>query len=234
MQNKPQLFCLTYAGGSAEFYDVIRDSVTGVEVVSLEYSGHGTRRKEPFYNDFAELADDLYEEIKKRRNGEAYGLFGYSMGSISLVEILKRILDRKEISPPVSLFIAAHKPLSWREFHRVSSDGLDEWARNRTIQFGAVPEKLMENKSFWRMYLPLYRADYSLIGRYRFEEMPLRTDIPAHIFYSETDTAYEDMKLWKHIFTGECAFHRFEGNHFFIRQHYAEISQIILAAMGRS
>ena len=59
--------------------------------------------------------------------------------------------------------------------------------------------------------------------------------IPAAIvFYSETDTRFEDMKLWKNYFIGECDFHCFEGNHLFFQQHHAAISEIILAAMGRS
>ena len=234
MQSKPQLFCFTYAGGNASFFDVIDGDLADIDVIKPEYAGHGARRKEPFYSDFGELADDMYAQLKERWNGEDYALFGYSMGSISVVEILKRIIDRREIRPPVCVFLAAHEPISKNEYLRVPQDRLEEWAKQRTIDFGAVPEKLIDNKSFWRTYLPLYLADYTVIGKYRFEDLALQTKIPAHVFYSETDTRFEDMKLWTDIFTGECDFHRFDGNHFFIRQHHAAISAIILAAMSRS
>ena len=234
MQSKPQLFCFTYAGGNAGFFDVIDGDLADVDVIKPDYAGHGARRKEPFYSDFGELADDMYAQLKERWNGEDYALFGYSMGSISLVEILKRIIDRREIRPPVCVFLAAHEPISKNEYLRVPQDRLEEWAKQRTIDFGAVPEKLIDNKSFWRTYLPLYLADYAVIGKYRFEDLALQTKIPAHVFYSETDTRFEDMKLWTDIFTAECDFHRFDGNHFFIRQHHAAISAIILAAMSRS
>ena len=234
MQSKPQLFCYTYAGGNAGFFDVIDGDLADLDVIKPEYAGHGERRKEPFYHDFTELADDMYAQLKECWNGEDYALFGYSMGSISVVEILKRIIDRREIRPPVCVFLAAHEPISKNEYLRVPPDKRDEWAKQRTIDFGAVPEKLLDNRSFWRTYLPLYLADYALIGTYRFEDSALQTNIPAHVFYSETDTRREDMLLWKNIFTGECDFHRFDGNHFFIRQHHAAISSIILAAMSRS
>ena len=234
MQSKPQLFCYTYAGGNASFFDVIDGDLADIDVIKPEYAGHGARRKEPFYSDFAELADDMYAQLKERWNGEDYALFGYSMGSISLVEILKRIIDRREIRPPVCVFLAAHEPISKNEYLRVPQDRLDEWAKQRTIDFGAVPEKLIDNKIFWRTYLPLYLADYAIIGKYQFENLHLSSKIPAHVFYSETDTRFEDMKLWKNYFIGECDFHCFEGNHLFFLQHHAAISEIILAAMGRS
>ena len=67
------------------------------------------------------------------------------------------------------------------------------------------------------MYLPLYRADYTLIGQYRFEALDLRTGIPATIFYSGTDTPRREMEAWRRIFTGECEFAEYSGNHFFIQ-----------------
>ena len=107
MQSKPQLFCYTYAGGNAGFFDVIDGDLAGVDVIRPEYAGHGERRKEPFYHDFTELADEMYAQLKERRNCGNYALFGYSMGSISVVEILKRIIDRREITPPVCVFLAS-------------------------------------------------------------------------------------------------------------------------------
>lgn len=234
MQSKNQIFCFTYAGGNAGFFDVLDDELPGFDVIKLEYAGHGSRRKEPYYSDFTELADDMYAVIKNRWNGADYALFGYSMGSIGLVEVLTRILEGQEINPPMQVFLAANEPFNNNNYLSIPSAKLDEWAKQRTIDFGAVPEKLIDNKIFWRTYLPLYLADYAIIGKYQFENLHLSSKIPAHVFYSETDTRFEDMKLWKNYFIGECDFHCFEGNHLFFQQHHAAISEIILAAMGRS
>ena len=87
-----QIFCFTYAGGNATFFDEIDKDLSEFELVKMEYSGHGTRHKEPLYASFDELADDMYAMLKSKYNGSAYALFGYSMGTITLVEILKRIL----------------------------------------------------------------------------------------------------------------------------------------------
>ena len=150
------------------------------------------------------------------------------MGSITLVEILNRILNDPEIGLPQRVFLAAHEPKSKTMLSDFSPDILsDEWVKDRTIAFGAVPEQLVNNNSFWRFYLPLFRADYCMIGNYKFEKLDLKTTVPATIFYSETDTPRKGMELWRNFFTGACEFHCFKGKHFFIQQHHKEMAAII-------
>lgn len=224
-----QLFCLTYAGGTAAFYNQLDAYIDdSIDVIKLEYAGHGTRHKEPFYRDFFELAKDMYEQIKKSLNfTEEYALIGYSMGSISVVEILNLIIEKKDISLPKYVFIAAHEPIPKKELMGFYEYELDEFVKERTINFGGVPEKLINNKSFWRMYLPIYRNDYSIIGKYDFELVKLKTDIPAVIFYSPTDTMAEDMYLWNKYFVGMIEYIEYDGTHFFIQQHAEEMCDVI-------
>ena len=226
MKGKPQLFCFTFAGGTAAFFDVIEKELPNIDLVKLEYAGHGNRRKEPTYQDFDALAEDMFSSFKKAYSGGRYGIMGYSMGSISAAEVLKRIIS-ESLTLPTHVFLAAHEPHTKAELMNFTPDELDAWVRERTIQFGAVPEKLINNRPFWRTYLPLYRADYSIIGTYRFEELDLKTEIPATFFYSEKDTPLKEMELWKKYFVGETDFYRFEGNHFFIQEHHSEMAEII-------
>ncbi len=227
MMAKISLFCFTYAGGNASFFDMLDKELKGIEIHKLEYAGHGTRHKEPFYSSFEKLADDAYRFIKSRHNGGEYALFGYSMGTIVLAEVMRKVLACQEIAPPCCVFLAAHEPHSKPELEGFSDESLDEWIREQTVKFGGIPDKLTHNKSFWRMYLPIYRADYSLLAKYRFEDLDFKTGIPATIFYSETDTPRTEMELWRKFFTGKCEFFRFEGNHFFISQYYQEMARII-------
>jgi surfactin synthase thioesterase subunit len=77
------------------------------------------------------------------------------------------------------------------------------------------------------LYLPVFRADYEIIWKYDFGKLDLRTEIPAEIFYSEEDTPLAEMEKWRRYFTGECAFHRYEGNHFFILEHHREMAGVL-------
>ena len=228
--SKPQLFCFTYAGGTAAFFEEIEKDLLEFDLVKLEYAGHGTRHKEAFYQDFEELADDMFRLLKEQYDGGQYSLLGYSMGTITLVEVLKRILADNDMEVPSHVFLTAHEPHSKAELIGFTDDELDEWVKKRTVRFGAVPEKLLNNESFWRMYLPIYRADYGIIGNYSFEKLTLRTTIPTTVFYSETDTPRKEMELWKRYFTGDCEFFKYEGTHFFIQNHHVEMADMIKKA----
>ena len=82
--SKPQIFCYTYAGGNASFFEAIEKDLPAFELVKPDYAGHGARRKEPFYRDFTELADDLFARFRAEYAGVEYALFGYSMGAITV------------------------------------------------------------------------------------------------------------------------------------------------------
>lgn len=226
MRNK-KLFCFTYAGGTASFFNDIEKDLCGYDVVKLEYAGHGVRHKEPYYESFDELADDMYSLVRNAYTNGEYAMFGYSMGSISLIEVLRRIIADSKFPNPSQVFIAAHEPHTKAELVDYSSGELDEYVKQRTIRFGAVPDVLLNNKAFWRLYLPIYRADYSLIGKYRFENLELKTRIPATIFYSDMDTPTKDMMLWKKYFVGDCDYYKYDGTHFFIQEHHQEMAEII-------
>lgn len=228
--SKTKLFCFTYAGGTKAFFDDIDKDLTGIELKSFDYTGHGERHKEPLYDSFDELADDMFKGIKDQLVDD-YALFGYSMGSITTAEVLRRIID-SDLPLPSHVFLCAHEPHTKSELLGFTADELDEWVKARTIRFGDVPEKLLNNKVFWRTYLPIYRADYTIIGKYKFEELRLRTSVPLTVFYSEKDTPLNEMKQWEKYFIDSVEYKRFEGNHFFIREHHAEMAQIIKDRLG--
>lgn len=226
------LFCFPIAGGSITFFNQLKKYLEPeITVVELEYSGHGKRHKESFYNDFDELANDLYEKVFQYIKvnqilNKDYAFMGYSMGSIAAVEVLKKIIAKGELAMPCHVFLAAHEPKTKAEIRTFHPLELDEIVRRRTIKFG-LPEELIDNKSFWRLYLPIYRADYNLIRKYDFDLLDLKTEISATIFYSETDTPYSSMKVWGNYFIGKSEFICYEGGHFFIRKYGKEMADVI-------
>ena len=224
-----QLFCFTFAGGTAAFFDDLARRCAGhLTIVPLDYPGHGTRRKEPLCATFQQVAADFARIIKERYDGGGYALLGYSMGSITLLEVLRTIAVRQELPLPRAVFLAAHAPAVEVALKHCPPEKLDDYVRQRILAFGSIPETLADNRSFWRMYLPLYRADYRMLSRYDFRTVRFSTDVPAVVFYSETDTPRARMEAWKNYFTGPCEFVEYTGPHFFIRAHCGEMAQIIL------
>lgn len=230
-----QLFCFPCAGGTAGFFNQL-DPWIGppVELMKLEYAGHGARHREPLYEDFAQLADDLYGAVRRLyRPGEAYGLFGYSMGSVAAAEVLTRVLRDGELPPPERVFLAAHGPSVKRELLRFHGGEADEWVRERVISLGGVPEKLLENRTFWRMYLPLYRADFMLITGCNFDKLTLACEVPLTGLYGKQDLPREEMQAWSRYFHGECEFVEYPGNHFFITESSRELAELMRRRLVR-
>lgn len=227
-----QLFCFTYAGGTAAFYEELESVCEGIEFVKLEYPGHGHRRKEALKETIREVAKDLYEQICAAYTGEAYALMGYSMGSIVAFEMVQIIMRENVLPKPRHIFLAAHIPSKMTTVDGLSESELLDYAKKRTIVFGGVPKELQNNQTFWRIYLPLYIADYKMIGRYEFDGLEFTSDIPVTIFYSVEDTPRHDMERWKKFFVGECEMVEYTGTHFFLNEHTKEMAEVIKQQIG--
>lgn len=224
-----RIFAFTFAGGSAMFFNELEQCAgPQLKFVKLEYPGHGTRMLETLCQDFSELTEDLYPTIREKlQDSEPYALLGYSMGSIVAVEMLRKIMTQGEFPLPKRVFLAAHEPHAKVELSGITGDEANGMIMERTMRFGGIPEKLLSNRTFWRLYLPIYRADYTMLWKYDFNKINIETTIPATFFYSETDTPLEEMLKWKRFFRGETKFVRFEGNHFFIYDYCQEMADII-------
>ena len=233
--NNKVLFCFAYAGGTADFYKILVNALPAdFNLICFDYPGHGNRHREKLCTCFEEVVEDFYPKIKDyilSNNVKEYGLFGYSMGSITCFEIASKIYKLNEVLMPKHIFLAAHEPMDRMQLDDVKESDLDEYVKKRTIDFGAVPEKLINNKSFWRMYLPLYKADYLMIYRCHLEKIDYKLDVPLTVFYSEIDTPYDKIIKWSQLFSKECNYIKFDGPHFFINQYYEEIASLIKQQM---
>ncbi|MCH5199502.1 MAG: thioesterase [Oscillospiraceae bacterium] len=228
-----QLFCFTYAGGTAAFFNELGKALEGkTELVKLEYPGHGTRRKEKFCETYQELSRDLYAQMREKYSGGEYALLGYSMGCVAALEVLRYVTKTKELPAPKYIFMASHQPKLVVNLTRCDPDKLDEYTREVTIRFGGIPEQLVDSETFWRIYLPLFKADYLMIGRYDFEGIDFTTDIPALLLYSPEDIPREEMELWKRHFTGCCELAEYTGGHFFINKHCEKVAELIMEKLG--
>lgn len=168
LNKKFLLFCFPFAGGTADFYNNLEKACgDAVRFVKLEYSGHGTRMKEPLCHSFDELTNDLYPQIMNTLADYPemdYAMIGYSMGSIAMFDMLMRLIKNGINRRPWRIFISAHQPQPIWALQKIPNVGLDDWVKERTVEFGDIDNRLIGNKSFWRVYLPIFKADYLMIA----------------------------------------------------------------------
>lgn len=228
MSKKLQLFCVPYAGGMADIFQELAGLLAdGMQVIALEYAGHGSRKAEPFYSDFAKLAEDLYRQIQEKRDADAeYAIFGYSMGSVAVYELLAAYLRE---DAPVHIFLASHEAPDVEWDSKAYEDLDDQAFMDELIAFGGFREsdrKLLKNRFFYKLYFQPIREDYRLLANYR---MSVRHQLPADVtvFYSPEDIAEEKICSWSRFAGKKIEYIALGTNHFFIRDHAEEIAEVI-------
>lgn len=225
---KIQLFCIPYAGGKADMFDSLRDCLRDdIRLVSVEYSGHGTRAKSEFYQSFDEMTDDVASIINGQLDEDAeIALFGYSMGSVVAFELLRRKLL---IKAPIYLFIASHEaPGEHWESMEYCKLGDREFA-DMLMSFGGfekIDDRMLTNRFFRNMIFNPIRADYNLIGSYTLKDEST-VDIPVTMLYSHKDVPTESALKWQNRFSHKAEFIMMGDNHFFIRELYPQVAEII-------
>lgn len=223
-----QVFCLTYAGGTASFYDTIEKACDkNIEFIKFEYPGHGIKNKEKLCYSIDEVVEKFYLELKEKNNGEPYAILGYSMGSLIAIYALQYIYLKNEKQLPNHIFICAHCPHIIVKLNEINENNIDDYVKKRTVEFDAIPNKLLNNNIFWRMYLPIYKADYTMINTFDIESFKFKTSVPATVFYGKNDIASQNISDWNKFFDKEIEYIGYNSGHFFIKEYYKDMAMVI-------
>ena len=223
-----QIFCFTHAGGAASFYDNLELSCdNNFDFIKFEYPGHGSKIKEELCYNIDEVVEKFYSEFKEKNNGEPYALFGYSMGSLIALYALQYIYLNKERQLPNHIFICAHCPHIIVKINEINKDHVDDYVKNRTIEFNAIPKELLNNRIFWRMYLPIYKADYTMINTFDIENFKFKTNVPATVFFGKNDLASKNIFDWNKFFEKKVEYIEYDSGHFFIKDHCKDMAMKI-------
>ena len=222
-----QLFCIPYAGGKAALFEQLQPYLNSeIELISVEYAGHGTRIKEPFYPDFDAMVKDVAAQINEKISGNEIALFGYSMGSVVAFELLLRHCLS---ASAVHLFIASHEAPGehWSSMEYAELE--DEPFLKMLTAFGsfrAGDEKRLENRFFQKMIFQPIRADYHLIAQYRLTDKSPVT-VPVTMLYAPADVPREAAQKWQARFTEPISFIEIGNHHFFINEQPQAVAAII-------
>ena len=228
-----KLFFITYAGGSAGFFNILAAELAGeYECILIEYAGHGARRREPFYHSFTDMVNDVSQIIAGYlEEDEVYGIFGYSMGSLVAYEVLTGAIEKGKC---MHLFAAAHFPPDASEIRKKYSKMTDEELSREMEQFGGLDARIIANKRFLDIYLPVIRKDYQLLEEYVFSGIKKKVSCKITVFYSEEDTPYAVMRGWQEYTQDEIIFLRYYGNHFFLKKQEKAVADDIRKALSCS
>lgn len=223
------IFCMPYAGGAASAYAQLKKYAAAkrVELVPIEYAGRASRMAVPAYRNLEDAAKDCYEQIKKyfsRHYVQNYGLFGHSMGSWVVYEILRLLQEKKELRQPDILFLSANT-IPQREVEEKLSDYPDSIFWEDIYRMGGLEKELYESSDFRDYILPIIKNDYRILEEYAGANVkPFVIDSDICVMGGRMDTISEEEYLqWKQCTARGFDLKWFQGEHFYFREEGMQV-----------
>lgn len=217
-QPAARLFCFPYAGGGASIYRQWASKLPAwIEVCALQLPGRENRMSEPGYTDVKNAVEEVADTIHTLLDKPFY-LFGHSMGSVISFE-LARFLKRHNLLEPQRLFISAKRgPQVPRRDTNEDIHALPDREFLAGIKkLGGTPDEVLQNEELMELFLPMLRADFTLLETYKYVPAPpLACPISAYCGTGDKEVNKEEMLGWQEQTTGTFKLTMIPGNHFFI------------------
>jgi medium-chain acyl-[acyl-carrier-protein] hydrolase len=231
----PLAICLPWAGGSAQSYRVWSGANLGrVEVIGIEYPGHGTRVGEAPMVSIGDIAADAFQRSAALASGRRVVLVGHSMGALVAFELCMR-LQREGIIVAGLVVSSMRGPDSGRppEGADLSESGL----LRQLSALGGSPPELLAHREFISLLLPILRADLEAVLAYRWPTLPaLDADLLLMWGRDEAAAHRASIRSWRSVVRPPHAscIQSFSGGHFYLVQESdtAVITSIACFAEG--
>lgn len=208
-----RLVCFPHACGSATAYRPWDGLLPpDVELVAVQYPGHGDRFGEPCATSVHEIADEVADGLR----GAAWPplvLFGHSLGAAIAYEVARRLgpddvdLRGLIVSGRPAPHVAGAPP--------VFDTDEELWAE--LARLGGTDAQLAGNAAARKVFTPLLRADYRLNATYRPASGGMLSCAITGYRGRDDDTVSRDqLARWADLTTGPFRFEEFGGGHFYL------------------
>ncbi|MFD7685469.1 alpha/beta fold hydrolase [Streptomyces sp. NPDC059781] len=217
------LYCLPYAGCSARVFDSWKACAPEfLNVIPVELPGRGSRCTDSPVSDLSGLLDDLSSAIDAEGH-VPYVVFGHSFGAIIAYELGRRVIADGRPGPS-SLVVSACRPPHLATPEVPVFDRPDRDFRKRLLELRGTPPELLENDELMELYIPVIRADYSILDNYRpTGSADLGCPIVALYGSADDDADGAVMEQWSAYTRSSFVKYEVPGDHFFLHSAGQEI-----------
>lgn len=216
MEKVLKIFCLPYAGGSASIYsEWVSFYGENVEIIPIEYKGHGSRFCEPFYNCINEAAFDVAKKISEQKP-KNYAIFGHSMGCLIAVESAM-LLQQTFNCPPKAVIVGGTRPLHlYDKEEKILHLPKDEFM-NKFFEMGQMTDEVVQKPELMDLLYDVFYADVKMIEEYKAPEVHEKLRMPLYISAGLSDgaTPLDEMQDWREYAGNDFYLDFFEAGHFF-------------------
>jgi len=221
-----KIICLPFAGGNKYSYTKLKPLLNrGIDFVTLELPGRGTRSTELLESNMDLLVQDLHRQIQPHLSSD-YMIYGHSMGGI-LGNLLIQRLNRNKENLPLFFLVTGCGAPSKRHLKRTIHDLSDTHFQQELKQLGGMPDEVLKSRELLEYVLPIVRNDIKAIETHQYQKAAKYTVPITIITGTEEGLSGQDIASWQEETTYNLRFFRLTGGHFFIYKHYAKIAKII-------
>lgn len=234
-----RLLCFPYAGSAAAIYRPWVELFGPlVEVCPVELPGRGVRTAEPPLRDMKRVCDGLFDAIELLPRDAPLALFGHSMGARIAFELACRLGDRAKhlfVSGAAAPDVAPR--LGGGPGDKTISQLTDEEFRQRLRILGGTPVEILDDDDLMARALPVVRADFVLVERYR-AAPHAQVTVPITALRGDRDLMVELREAERWQLRTNAAFRLLEvpGGHFFLDEQRAlvvrEVARDLAALVG--
>jgi medium-chain acyl-[acyl-carrier-protein] hydrolase len=213
------LFAFPYAFGNSGIYNNLKKYLRDdINFIPLDYPGHGGRIIEPLLYSIRDIADDLFNKIKKIiESNEKYALFGYSMGGVICYELYQRI-KKENLTLPQYLFIfSTAEP----EF-KYDSENFENYtltdAREKLKELGGTPSEILKSEEMINYIKPIMCADLIAMRDYINDRNCFyKIECPVIVIRGDKEKTILNCKSgWEKYISGPFEYIITRGKHFFM------------------
>ena len=224
MTNKLQLFILPFAGGDAHSFNRLLPMLNpAIDTHVINYSGRLYRRREGYITDYNDFLIDVANQIKKVKDDSIpYVLFGYSLGSVLLYDLVINKMLQGELK---HVFICSKGSLH----NKTNVDHSDGYSNDEVIDemkyLGGTDERILNNPRFLAIYLEPVKMDFNIWRQFIYK--PGKIAANATMIYSKLDPAAKGVEDWDYNIEGKTEYFEMGRNHFFIKENWEIVAQIV-------
>ncbi|MGN2273132.1 thioesterase II family protein [Priestia megaterium] len=223
-----KLFCFPYAGGSSSFYREWKFNSQDIEVIPMEYPGHGRKYGELLCNNISQLTDLLLEEMNEKYHIDSLeniSFFGHSMGAIVAYEIAMKLEERFDNS--VEYLFLSSKSSPNHKLEHIDFSNIHK-LKQSLRKMGGTNEELMETDDFMNLFLPIIQSDLNMLLNYEETKRPKKLNSKAILLLgSEDSVSKESMESWNQYITHIKELYILKGDHFYLNHNQDTVLKIV-------
>jgi len=230
-----RLLCVPHAGGAPSAYRPWASLLPpDTELVVAQLPGRESRYGEPALEQVAPVVTALSEALQTLPPLPLV-LFGHSMGALIAYE-LAQALRARHLPAPALLAVSGHgSPLNPDHYTRLLDVDTEDFVAEVSRRYGGIPAPILADPTLLQFFLPLLRADFSLVANYRAGPRPA-LDCPLLVLGGEADphVGTPALEEWRACTSNQCSVRLFPGGHFYLAEQASEVLEALWSSLPPS